>query len=158
MAKIHYAADGDVPPERFIAALTDFSDRRSSLWPNLSPAFFKVHELGPTWADVNEGTDIAGGVWARERYEWSTPGTVRLTLVESPLFESGTVIEYRVTARPGGGCHVDVQFHRIARSLKARVVGAVLQLNGPRMFGGQLRETLARLATLDRGAASRPAA
>ena len=79
MAKLHYEADGDVSPERFIAALTDFSSRRPEWWPNLSPTFFKVHQLGDTWADVTEGSDDLGGVWARERYDWSEPGHVRLT-------------------------------------------------------------------------------
>ena len=97
MARIHYEADGDISPDRFIAALTDFSSRRPELWPNLSPAYFKVNELADTWADVQEGTAILGGVWARERYDWSEPGRVTLTLIESPSFRPGTVIDYHVT-------------------------------------------------------------
>lgn len=67
-------------------------------------------------ADVTEGTDVFGGVWARERYDWSEPGRVTLTLVESPSFRPGTVIDYRVTPRPGEG----------------RLVGAIVQLVGSR--------------------------
>ena len=74
MATIRYSADGAISPERFIAALTDFSDRRPELWPNLDTRFFKLHERGETWAEVTEGTDVLGGVWARERYDWSDPG------------------------------------------------------------------------------------
>ena len=74
VARIHYEADGDIAPDRFIAALTDFSSRRPEIWPNLSPSYFKVHELGDSWADVQEGTDVLGGVWARERYDWSAAG------------------------------------------------------------------------------------
>ena len=80
MAKIHYEADGAVAADRFIAALTDFGPRRPELWPGLDAKFYELHELGDTWADVTEGTDIFGGVWARERYDWSEPGVVRLTL------------------------------------------------------------------------------
>ena len=60
MAKIHYEASGAVSPERFIAALTDFSDRRPTLWPNLSPECYVVHEVGSTEANVQEGTLVAG--------------------------------------------------------------------------------------------------
>jgi hypothetical protein len=41
---------------------------------------YQVHEVGPDWAEVTEGSKIAGGVWAWERYEWSAPGVVRATL------------------------------------------------------------------------------
>src|SRR6187402_3431849 len=46
VAKIHYEADGAVSAERFIAALTDFSERRPELWPNLDAKYYELHELG----------------------------------------------------------------------------------------------------------------
>jgi hypothetical protein len=150
MARIHYEADSDVSAERFISALTDFSSRRPELWPNLSPAYFKVNELADTWAVVQEGSAVLGGVWARERYDWSQPGRVTITLIESPSFRPGTVIDYQVTGRDGGGCHVSVDFQRIATSLTGRVVGAAVQLGGRRRFTADLRETLSRIAALDR--------
>ena len=146
MAKIHYEADGSIAADRFIAALTDFSERRPELWPNLDEGFYELHDLGPTWADVTEGTDVLGGVWAREHYDWSEPGIVRLRLVEAVDFKPGTEIVYRVTARPDGGCHVSVDFQRIASSLRGRVVGVGVQLGGARRFAADLRVTLERLA------------
>ena len=146
MAKIHYEADGPVSADRFIAALTDFSERRPELWPDLDAKFYELHELGDTWADVTEGTDVLGGVWARERYDWSEPGIVRLRLVEAADFRPGTVTEYRVSTRPDGGCHVEVDFQRVAASLRGRIVGAAVQLTGARRFGANLRVTLDRLA------------
>jgi hypothetical protein len=146
MAKIHYEADGAVSAERFIAALTDFSERRPELWPNLDAKYYRLVERGATWAEVQEGTDVLGGVWARERYDWSEPGRVTLTLLESPDFRPGTRIDYRVTDTPAGGCHVAVDFQRIATSLRGRFVGAVVQLTGASRFTKDLRETLARLA------------
>lgn len=145
MAKIHYEADGTISSERFIAALTDFSPRRPELWPNLDAKYYKLHELGPTWADVTEGTDVLGGVWGRERYDWSQPGLVRLELAESVDFRPGTHIDYRVSTRPGGGCHVAVDFQRIAASPRGRFVGLVVQLTGTRRFANDLRGTLERL-------------
>lgn len=146
MAKVHYEADGPIEVDRFIAALTDFGPRRPELWPNLDAKFYRLHEQGDLWAEVTEGTDLLGGVWARERYDWSEPGIVRLTLVEATDFRPGTVIEYRVTPRPDGGSHVAVDFQRIAASLRGRVVGVAVQLAGARRFAADLRVTLDRLA------------
>jgi hypothetical protein len=149
VARIHYEADGAISADRFVAALVDFSERRPALWPNLDAKFYELHELGDTWAEVTEGTDVLGGVWARERYDWSEPGIVRLRLVEARDFRPGTLIEYRVASRPDGGCHVAVDFQRIAASLRGRFVGLVVQLTGSRRFAADLRETLDRLARSD---------
>ena len=51
-----------------------------------------------------------------------------------------------MTARPDGGCHVTVDFQRIASSLRGRVVGIGVQLSGARRFAADLRVTLERLA------------
>jgi len=149
VAKIHYEADGAISADRFVAALVDFSERRPELWPNLDAKFYELHELGDTWADVTEGTDVLGGIWAHERYDWSEPGIVRLRLVEARDFRPGTLIEYRVASRADGGCHVTVDFQRIAASLRGRFVGLVVQLTGSRRFAADLRETLDRLARSD---------
>jgi hypothetical protein len=144
MARLRYDVDATIPAERFMAALTDFSERRPTIWPGLSASLFNVHELGATWADVTEGTDIAGGVWARERYDWSTPGVVTLTLIDSADFQPGTITAYRVTSRPDG-CHIQVDFHRIARSLRGRLVGVAVQSFGARRFADELATAVARL-------------
>ena len=151
MAKIHYEADGQISAERFVAALTDFGPRRSELWPNLAAGHYKLHELGDTWADVTEGSDLLGGVWARERYDWSQPGVVRLRLREAVDFKPGTEIVYRVTSRSDGGCHVAVDFQRIAASLRGRVVGALVQVAGARQFRMDLGVTLDRLSKASSG-------
>jgi len=145
VAKIHYEADGPVSADGFVAALTDFGPRRAELWPGLDAKFYELHELGDTWADVTEGTDIFGGVWARERYDWSEPGVVRLTLQDAVDFRPGTVTTYRITAKPGGGCHVAVDFHRVAKSVRGRVVGVLVTLAGSRRFASELRSVLKRL-------------
>jgi hypothetical protein len=145
MAKIHYEADGAIPAGRFVAALTDFGPRRPELWPNLDAKFYELHELGDTWAEVTEGTDVLGGVWAREHYDWSEPGLVRLRLVDAVDFRSGTVIDYHLTDVPGG-CHVAVDFQRVASSARGKLVGLGVQLTGSRRFAADLRQTLDRLA------------
>ena len=149
MATIRYSADGPVSPDRFIAALTDFSDRRPTLWPNLDAKFYRLHERGDTWAEVTEGTDVLGSITARERYDWSEPGRVVLRLVESPHFRPGTTIEYTATPRPDGGCHVDVVSSRIRTSLPGRLIGWILQVVGKRRLARDLQTTLSRIAALD---------
>jgi hypothetical protein len=145
VATIRYSADGTIAPERFIAALTDFSDRRAALWPNLDTKFYRLHEQGDTWAEVTEGTDILGGIWATERYDWSEPGHVVLRLIESPHFRPGTTIEYTVAPRPGGGCHVEVVSTRSPTSWQGRLVGSILSIVGTRRLARDLRTTLERL-------------
>jgi hypothetical protein len=146
VAKIHYEADGPIAADRFIAALTDFTPSRPELWPNLDAKYYELHELGDTWADVTEGSEFLGGVWARERYDWSEPGVVRLRLSKAIDFKPGSEIVYRVTGRPDGGCHVAVDFQRIAATLRGRTVGALVQVAGVRQFGKDLGVTLDRLS------------
>ncbi len=87
MAKIQISADSDLPADTVLTAITDFSSRRPQLWPNIDPGIYKVHQVGADWADVTEGSKIAGGVWTRERYDWSVPGVVRAT-VQDPTSSS----------------------------------------------------------------------
>jgi hypothetical protein len=130
---------------RFVAALTDFTDRRPAIWPGLSPRLYRVHQVGDTWAEATEGTDVLGGIWARERYDWATPGVVTIRCVESPFFRAGVTTTWRVSPT-ASGCHVAVDLHRMACSPRGFLVGAIVQLMGKRRFGAELRTALARLA------------
>ena len=140
MADIRITAESDLAPEVVLGAITDFTPRRPTLWPNLDPGFYVVHEVGPDWADVTEGSKIAGGVWAHERYDWSTPGVVRATLQESNIFESG-FWEMRVTSREGGS-HVEIHQDRQAKGFKGNLLGAMMALMGSRVYRQGLDQTL----------------
>src|SRR5438045_1033779 len=63
MPRIEFDLTTGVSPDRFMAALTDFSPARADIWPNIDAQHLKVHELGADWADVTEGSSVAGGVW-----------------------------------------------------------------------------------------------
>ena len=145
MAHVRYAADGALSPQQFIDALTDFTDRRPAIWPGLSPRLYRVHQVGDTWAEATEGTDVLGGIWARERYDWSTPGVVTIACLESPFFRAGPSSTWRVSPT-ATGCHVEVDLHRIARSPRGLLVGILVQLMGARRFAAELRTALATLA------------
>ena len=50
MVNIHLVRDTQLPPERIIGALTDFSGRRLELFPNLDRQYFTVHQTSYTHA------------------------------------------------------------------------------------------------------------
>jgi hypothetical protein len=83
MARIESELGSPLSPEAVLAKLVDFSERRPELWPAIDADVYRVHDVGDDWADVTEGTDVFGGIWARERYDWSEPGVVRATIQDS---------------------------------------------------------------------------
>ena len=60
---VHFKLESPLSPDAVLNALTDFGPSRSKVWPNVDDAHFKVHEQGPGWAEVTEGSSVAGGVW-----------------------------------------------------------------------------------------------
>ena len=46
MGRVHVRAHGAFPPERFVAALTDFGPGRSEIWGNSDEGRLTVHERG----------------------------------------------------------------------------------------------------------------
>jgi hypothetical protein len=141
--RVTFTVESSAPPERVLAAATDFSDRRPELWPNSSRKYFKVHERGEDWAEVTEGTDRGGGFWERVRYDWSTPGVVRATVLESNVFTAGTW-ELRADPSPSGGSVVTVVNDRRTKG-KGRLFAVGMALIGKRFFTRLLRQTLDRV-------------
>ncbi len=54
MARVELDIDTPLPPERVIAALTDFSERRPEIWPGLHPKHYEVRSVGDSWAEVKD--------------------------------------------------------------------------------------------------------
>jgi hypothetical protein len=143
MARIQMSTNSDLPADTVLAAITDFTERRPRLWPNIDPRVYRVHQLGADWADVTEGSSIAGGVWTRERYDWSVPGVVRATVQDSDIFDSG-FWEMKVS-RTDAGSRIDILQDRRAKGLKGRLLGAVMTFMGARVYRQGLDKTLAIL-------------
>ena len=156
MANVDLTVDSDVPAAAVLAAATDFTDRRPALWPTIEPAVYEVHAMGPTWAEVTEGSRFLGLIWARERYEWSTPGAVRATVLESNVFRAGGTWELAATDDQGP-TRIRVRSRRQARGLRGRILGAMLAIAGRQVLAGNLDQTLRLLAADGRaaGAAAR---
>jgi hypothetical protein len=150
VARIEFTIDSDVPPERVLAAATDFSERRPDLWPNLSRRFYKVHERGDGWCECTEGSDVAGGIWARERYEWSG-NSIRGTVVDSNIFKGGTW-ELRAEPDGQGGSRVTVVNDRTPKG-KGLLFAPMMRLRGKKLLAGHMQRTLALIEQEASGAA-----
>src|SRR4051794_30361129 len=97
MARFVARVDTTATPDQVLAALTDFTDRRPDIWPGLARELYEVYEVGETSATVREGSTKPSKVWARERYDWSTPGVVRWEVLESSFSTPGSYVEARIT-------------------------------------------------------------
>ena len=142
MAHVSVDADTTVPAQMVMGALTDFSNGRVELWPNIDCKYYKVHDVGRTSAEVTEGSR---GVWERTRYDWSEPGTVRIQVQDSNAFRPGSWWLYTAQSRPEGGSHVHLEFERRPRNVRGLLLSALLSVFGKKIFGTFLEETLRRL-------------
>ena len=143
MPRIEFSVDSDLPPERVLAAATDFSERRPDLWPNLSRRFYQVHEQGDGWCECTEGSAVAGGIWARERYEW-THDSIRGTVIDSNVFKRGTW-ELRTEPNGRGGSRITVINNRVPKG-KGLLFAPMMLVAGKKMLTGHLQKTLTLIA------------
>ena len=143
MLTIKVGAETQSRPQRVLQAARDFSDRRADVWPNVRARHLEVHERGENFADVTEGTWVVGLFWERNRYEWSEPGSVKATVIDSNIFQPGSTWELRANARDGGS-EVELVLHRgFRRGPKGRIASAVHHTVGKWVWGRFLRSALA---------------
>jgi Polyketide cyclase / dehydrase and lipid transport len=154
MAHVEFDIASRLPPERIIAALTDFSDRRPELWPGLNPKEYRVHASGDTWADVREGN--GGPIWARERYDWSQPGNVTWTVQESGFARPDDFVSVDVAPDGSGGSRLHVAWTRHGANLIGAAVVALIRLTGGRPVRSAIEAGLQRIAELDASSPSPP--
>ena len=126
-------------PEQFVAGLTDFGPGRSKLFGRSADKYLKVHDRGPTQADVTEGS---GGIWERLHYDWSDPNRVVMTTTDSNTWGGASGHTYTFTRRSDGTTDLDVVVVREGKNLKGRVVGGLLGIVGKRVLGKGLAQTV----------------
>ena len=132
-------------PEQVVHALTDFSDRRPSMWTGISPQHYQVFSVGETSADVREGTKRGPiDVWAREQYDWSTPNTVTWTVKESNFCTPGSYVRAEIRPRPGGGSIIRSTWDRTATSMSGRFIFAVMKLSRGKPIENSMRQGLSQ--------------
>ena len=117
MATIHLHQTTTSTPEQFVAGLTDFGPGRSKLFGNSADDYLKVHDQGPSQADVTEGSS---GIWERLHYDWSDPNRVVLTTTDSNVWGGNSGHTYTFTQSPDGTTDVDVVVVRDGKNVKGR--------------------------------------
>ena len=83
MSTIHFHQTTTLTSAQYIAGLTDFGPGRSKLFGNSADDYLKVHNRGPSEADVTEGS---GGIWERLHYDWSDPNHLVLKTTDSNIW------------------------------------------------------------------------
>jgi hypothetical protein len=143
---VHFKLQSPLAPKTVLAALTDFGPRRAEVWPNVDTAHFKVHAQGPGWAEVTEGSSVAGGVWERERYSWDAAAhTVAIETLDSNTWGPGSRWDYRLTPGSAGGTTIEVTVVRNGKGWKGRVLGVALLVAGAGILRSQMKRALARV-------------
>jgi hypothetical protein len=126
-------------PEQFVAGLTDFGPGRSKLFGNSADEYLKVHDQGPSQADVTEGSR---GVWERLHYDWSDPNRVVMTTTDSNVWGGDSGHTYTFTRQPNGTTDVDVVVVREGKNTKGRVLAIVVGIIGKRALAKELGKTV----------------
>jgi hypothetical protein len=124
---IHFHQTTTLTPEQYIAGLTDFGPGRSKLFGNSADDYLKVHQRGPTEADVTEGS---GGIWERLHYDWSDPNHVVLKTTDSNTWGGSSGHTYDFTRRPDGTTDIDLFVVREGKNFKGHLLGLVLKTVG----------------------------
>jgi hypothetical protein len=155
MSAFHLHENTTASPEEYIAGLTDFGPGRSKLFGNSNDKYLKVHDRGPTTADVTEG---AGGIWERLTYDWSDTNRVVLTTTDSNAWGGASGHTYRFTRLPNGTTDIDVDVVREGKNIKGWLITLALYTVGrgilPTAFRNSVKAIEARNGLLAKRAAS----
>ncbi|MGV9611901.1 hypothetical protein [Nocardia xishanensis] len=132
-------------PEQVVELFTDFSAERPRRWPALSARRYRVLEVGEHTADVVEGQDFPP-ISARWSYDWSTPGTVRMHVVDSDYFAPGGFHEVTIHPAEDGGSDVHGVWDNTALHPSTHATLAMMRLAGRRFFVSYYARVFDRLA------------
>jgi hypothetical protein len=149
MPTFHFHQTTTATPEQFIAGLTDFGPGRAELFENSADGYLKVHDQGPTEADVTEGS---AGVWERLRYDWSDPGRVVLKTTDSNAWANGASHTYTLKRQPDGTTEIDYDVVREGKNLKGRFLGLVLGTVGKGRLKGAFEKAVKAIEARNEGA------
>jgi hypothetical protein len=126
-------------PDQVTELMTDFSPSRPHHWPALSEKAFEVYHLGETEADVREGQDFPK-LWSTWHYDWSTPGTVTLTVVDSDAIVAGSFMSLTATPTADGGSSVHAMWEQTSKNLTALVGVTMMRFIGPRVLSSYYKK------------------
>lgn len=150
MPVITITLDTQLPTQTVLASASDFSSRRSDVFPAVEAKHFVMHSVDGQTADVTEGTGTGiGSSWERCLYDWSTPGLVTATVTESNVY--GPDSSWRMTAEPasGGTCVEMSWIRRFKRTPRGVVFGTAFRVIGRPMFRRYAKQIIANLEALE---------
>ncbi|MCL1869802.1 MAG: hypothetical protein FWF90_05245 [Promicromonosporaceae bacterium] len=127
MPTVRFSVVSRLGVPELMKVLTDFSPSRVDTWPSIDAEHFRVHGLGPDWAEVTEGTAAA---WERARYEWDdAAGRVVITTHDSKVAGPGGWV-FQLVPLEDGDTRVEVELERRPTTFKQRIFASVLPLSG----------------------------
>jgi hypothetical protein len=132
MPRVEVDIETATAPEEVRAALLDFTARRPEIWPGIAPTQYEVYRVEATSADIKEGSKVLGGTfWAKEHYDWSTPGVITWTVQESNFCAPGSSVSAAISPLEGGGSRIHVTWDRTPTSLMGRIAAfAIVRSKG----------------------------
>jgi hypothetical protein len=131
-------------PEQVIELMTDFSPSRPHRWPASSVKAFEVYHLGETEADIREGQDFPK-LWATWHYDWSTPGSVTLTVTDGGALDPGSYMTLTATPGAEGGSAVHGECEQTSKNLTALIGVTIMRFIGPRFLASYYKKVYDRL-------------
>jgi hypothetical protein len=144
--KTDTSVETSLAPEKVRAALLDFTSRRPEIWPGITPDLYEVYSVGDTSAEIKEGTKVPlGAFWARERYDWSDPDTIRWTVIESNFCTQGSYVSATLRPREDGGTHVDIHWERTGTTLQAKLITKMIVASKGKPIASSFKKGLSRL-------------
>jgi polyketide cyclase/dehydrase/lipid transport protein len=149
MTRIEIDFETKLPPDKVVASLIDFSPSRPDVWPGLARELYEVYSVGETSAEVQEGSTKPVKVWAKERYDWSTPRTVTWTVKESNFCTPGSFVSVRAEPSGSGGSRVHLHWERSPSNARGRVAVTFMKLFGAKVLKNYCTKVLDGLAEKD---------
>jgi hypothetical protein len=126
-------------PDQVIELMTDFSPNRIDRWPASSTKAFEVYHVGETEADIREGQDFPK-IWAKWHYDWSTPGSVTLTVVEGDAVEAGSYMSLTAAPRDEGGSSVHGVWEQSPKNLVGFIGVCAMRVVGPKFMSSYYKK------------------
>ncbi len=151
MSTIHIRETTTATPEEFLAGLTDFGPGRQELFGNSADGYLEVHDQGPNYADVTEGSR---GTWERLHYDWSDPNRIVMKTTDSNTWGGNSGHTYTLTRKSDGTTDIDAVVVREGKNLKGRALGALLGPFGKRVLGSTFAKTVKAIEARTKGTGS----
>ncbi len=143
---IRVVVESSAPAEQVLEAACDFSEPFADRFPDFHVKHFEVHEVGRTSAEVTEANPWPiGFVCERVRYDWSEPGCVKGTVIDSNVFKPGGIWQLKATPTDSGS-RVEVVVVREPAGLTGHLIGIAIRLGLAKLVvASHLRYMLSRV-------------